>query len=294
MNSQTFFLAGTGTVTLGGTMMGGASRRVGMIARVLGPTINARAGLSTQGKKLKVGGSSVISGLDTIPAELASVCDASTLQDKAGILIDDEDNIKYQGKWDDAYGDPAILEDPDLTADSLLNFGGMTFDDLAALADIDFLSKVTITDTAPDSLFVGGAWVCNSADDYNWGDPKNPTAICGTHFPIIYAHEDLHIASSAAGQGILLVEGNLKLTGGFEFYGPVIVRGTVSTTGTGGHVLGALIAGNVKSKSGKVLGNALVQYSSCTLSRAVLNNSSLSRFRPLADRSWVDLSNLRN
>ena len=292
-NAQTFFLDGTGTVTLGGYMLGGAQRRVGMIAKVFSANINPPAALSTQGK-LKIGGSSVVNGIDEIPTELTSVCDASTLDDKAGIMIDDLDNINTLGKWDDAYGDPPILEDDTITAESLLNFGGMTFDDLAALADIDFFSSETITGTAPDSVFVGGDWVCNTSDKYNWGYPQNPNATCGSYLPIIYAHSDLHIASSASGQGILLVEGDLKLTGGYEFFGAVIVKGKLSTQGTGGHVVGALIAANVELNTSTVLGNALVQYSSCTLSRATLNNSSLTRFRPIADRSWVDLSNLGN
>jgi hypothetical protein len=72
----------------------------------------------------------------------------------------------------------------------------------------------------------------------------------------------------------------------------LVVKGTLSTTGTGGHVQGAVIAANVDLDTSTVLGNALVQYSGCSISRAVLNNSNLTRLRPLAQRSWVDLSNV--
>jgi len=114
---------------------------------------------------------------------------------------------------------------------------------------------------------------------------------CGDYFPVIHAQGDLIVEASDYGQGILLVEGDLTFKGGFEFFGPVIVRGTVITEGTGGHFNGGLIAANVALNASSVLGAAVIQYSSCTISRAVLN-SSLTRVRPLQDRSWVDLSSV--
>jgi len=87
------------------------------------------------------------------------------------------------------------------------------------------------------------------------------------------------------------VEGDLTLKGGFEFYGPVIVRGTVLTEGTGGHFKGGLIAANISLTTSTVLGDAMVQYSSCAVDRAVLN-SALTQVRPLDRRSFVDLSSV--
>ena len=290
MAQRTYFLDGTGRVTRGGAMLGGATRRVGMIAKFFTAEIDPPAALTTQGS-LTIGGSSEILGNDLIPGGWSDYCDASDLEDKAGIMIDDVDNIKTNGVKYEVSGSPPIEEDPSITPESLLDFGGMTFDDLVAVADIEYSYSFTLTGVAPDSVLVGGNWLCRSGD-INWGDPDNPGAVCGSHFPIIYAGSDLHISSSAAGQGILLVEGDLTLTGGFRFYGPVIVKGTLSTTGTGAHVQGAVIAANVNLDTSTVLGNALVQFSSCGVSRAVLNNSNLTRLRPLAQRSWVDLSNV--
>jgi hypothetical protein len=290
MAQQTYFLDGTGQVTRGGAMLGGATRRVGMIAKFFTANIDPPAALTTQGS-LTIGGSSEIIGFDADPDTWGDYCDSNSLQDKAGIMINDTLNIKENGVKVIVDGVPATAEDPSITAESLLDLGGMHFDDLAALADITFPYSLTLTQTAPDSLLASGNWICRPGD-YNWGDPLNPGAVCGSRFPIIYATNDLHISSSASGQGILLVEGDLSITGGFEFFGPVIVKGTLSTTGTGGHIRGAVIAANVNLDTSKVLGNALVQYSSCSVSRALLNNSSLTRLRPLAQRSWVDLSNV--
>jgi len=155
-------------------------------------------------------------------------------------------------------------------------------------------NNTLITNTWPDSALVGGQWVCNTANPRNWGDPVNPKGVCGNHFPVIYAAGNLGIQSSAYGQGILLVDGDLEFSGGYEFHGPVIVRGVVTTSGTGGHFIGGVIAANVNNLEASVTGNALVQYSSCTVQRALLNNAALAIARPLAQRSWVDMSNVMN
>jgi hypothetical protein len=88
----------------------------------------------------------------------------------------------------------------------------------------------------------------------------------------------------------MLIEGNLSVQGGFEFYGPVFVKGELSTQGTGGHFNGGVVAANVNLGSSTVLGNAVVSFSSCAVERAILNNSALTQVRPVAMRSWVDLS----
>ena len=147
-----------------------------------------------------------------------------------------------------------------------------------------------------DSILVGGNYFCQTADDwsvpsFNWGDPYNPVGACGNYFPVIYAKGDLFVEAADYGQGILLVEGDLTFKGGFQFFGPVIVRGTVLTEGTGGHFIGGLIAANVALNASSVLGNALIQFSRCAIDRALLN-SSLSSVKPLANRGWVDLSSV--
>ena len=90
----------------------------------------------------------------------------------------------------------------------------------------------------------------------------------------------------------MLISGDLEVSGGHEFYGPVIIKGTLTTTGTGGHFNGGVIAANVNLESSTVLGDALIQYSTCAVTRAVLNNPALTQVRPLERRSWVDLSSV--
>lgn len=284
-----YLLQSTGTVTDGGALLSGATRRVGMAVRIRTALISPPAALTTQGS-LRIGGSSFIDGNDQIPSGWNSVCDAGSMEDMPGILIDDTDNIRVSGKLR-ARGNPTLAEDAGITIESLLSFGEMGWEDLVALATPSHtFSPQTLNGLGP-SVRADGS--CNESDAGNWGAPNDTSSPCFNFFPIIYAKDDLKI-TTGSGQGILLVEGDLSVQGNFTFYGPVIVRGTLNTTGTGGHFNGGVIAANVDLDTSTVLGNAIVNYSSCAVSRAILNNSSLSQAKLLAERSWVDLSNLAN
>ena len=290
MTQRLFFLRSTGTVTSGGALWSGATRDVGMIARVVSPNMQPPAALSTQGD-LRIGGASQIDGGDTNPGAWAGLC-TNPLNDQPGVLIDDSTNVDYQGNSYSVQGNPAVAEDATITAASLLDFGELQWADLVALAEKRYNTTSTITNTAADSVLSGGSYVCNSSLRSNWGDPLNPGAVCGNYFPIIYAAQTLRINSNGYGQGILLIEGDLEVQGGFTFYGPVFVKGELRTAGTGGHFNGGVLAANVDLSTSAVLGNAVVTFSSCAVERAILNNTALTKARPLARRSWVDLSSI--
>jgi hypothetical protein len=295
MTDRLYFLLSTGMVTQGSGMLGVASRMTATVARLNTPTIEPRAALSTVGN-ITVGGSSKIVGTDSIPQQWpAGYCDP-TQPPKPGILVDSLSNVTTDGKAHVVEGNPPMLEENTLTSDSLLLFGETLWEELVAVADKSYSDGQYVKQMHQDSALVSGSFICMTADDwtaprFNWGDPYNPGGACGDYFPVIHAQGDLIVEASDYGQGILLVEGDLTFKGGFEFFGPVIVRGTVITEGTGGHFNGGLIAANVALNASTVLGDAVIQYSSCTISRAVLN-SSLTRVRPLQDRSWVDLSSV--
>ena len=126
--------------------------------------------------------------------------------------------------------------------------------------------------------------------------PLLPTHACFNFFPIIWLNNpnDEWNFSGGEGQGILLVEGDLRVTGDFQFYGPIYIKGHIETAGGGGvqHFHGGMIAANADLDQNSVLGTADIVYSSCAIERAVLNNAALSRAVPLGQRSWVDLSSV--
>ena len=63
------------------------------------------------------------------------------------------------------------------------------------------------------------------------------------------------------------------------------------TQGNGNKVYGGVMAGNATLGVDLLTGASEVQFSSCALSRAILN-STLTRARRLPNRSWVDVSYL--
>jgi hypothetical protein len=94
--------------------------------------------------------------------------------------------------------------------------------------------------------------------------------------------------TGGAGQGILLVDGNLDASGGVQFVGPVIVRGALSVTGngSGARFVGGVMAEDVYLTDSKVAGNAVVSYSSCAIEKALTGSAT-----PTFDRArgWIEM-----
>lgn len=253
-------------------------QQVGLLIRLRPIEITIAAALQTQGNT-KIGGSSFISGYDVAPTGWSN-CPALE-PPLPGIKMDDSSQISTPGcsGFSCVDGDPKILEDSTINDSSLTTFGDVTFDELRGMA-----SKIVLGGTMKiQPSIVGGA--CATGSVTNWGSPLDPTGPCGSYFPIIWSEDDLKI-NGVQGQGILIVDGNLSVQGNFEFYGPVIVKGTLSTQGTGGHFNGGVTAANVELDQNTVLGNAVVNYSSCAVLRALTASASGALLR---ERSWINL-----
>src|SRR5260370_35493305 len=155
----------------------------------------------------------------------------------------------------------------------------------------------TVQVTCRGKCCAGGLWhavtaagACSQPVLTNWGDPLNPTAPCGNYMPII------HITGSATingqqGQGILLVDGNLSVYGGFQFYGITIVKGSLITAGGASnpaHFWGATLVQDSVSlgSTNSISGNANLLYSSFAVQKA-LGMTPLATL--MRSRSWVPL-----
>ena len=281
-----YFLTSTGEVTEGGALWAGASRTVGIAAKILFANIDPPAALMTRGQ-VKVGGAASISGVNTTPAAWAPYCTTLATTDTTGVLVDDSTGGNPSGTA--ITGTPPSAEDSTIVDSTFTNFGEMDWAELSAVAQIE--GKVVtaygnINNTAPT---VDGAGRCNTADVLNWGDsiPTNP---CGAYFPLIYHGGNLTIQSTGFGQGVLLVEGNLSIRGGYTFFGIIITQGSFTTGAGVNRVVGSVMASNAANINEQFLGTSSIEYSRCAITRSILNNASLSRARPLDERSWVDLS----
>ncbi|KPJ60784.1 MAG: hypothetical protein AMJ46_04755 [Latescibacteria bacterium DG_63] len=107
---------------------------------------------------------------------------------------------------------------------------------------------------------------------YN-GDQSNPnTTGWGTidDYKIIHIRGgDLHLSGSNDGGGVLLVDGDLKISGQFTWYGLIVCLGDTDFTGGGSgiHIYGCVMTQGDIATSGVVTGNADLYYSSETISK---------------------------
>jgi hypothetical protein len=202
-------------------------------------------------------------------------------QTSTGAANADQDNL---------FGSPKeVANDPTVTSDFFNIFGDVTFDELKKNADI-VIPETTPIKPGP-SLLATAPFRCDISDRFNWGEPERTAGYikaCSTYFPIIYASgSQVKMASNARGQGLLLVEGDLEIAGGFEFYGLIVAKGGIKISGNGNKVVGALLAQDVDiGDNNSISGNTTLQYSSCALTKAIQGSAFAE---PLAYRSWVQL-----
>jgi hypothetical protein len=279
LTSSLFLLRSVGSRNAGGTVL--ATRSAGTMVRLVTPKLVMKGGLTAVGH-ITVTGNATVSGNDTTPPNwLAAGVACPPEADKGGVVYNGTLN---QSGSSEISGSPAKQLDPTLTSDNML--GQTSFDQLKALRTITLTSGISGIGPA---LTTSVPAVCKTTVQTNWGAPLDKNSPCFDYFPIIYHYGDLSISGSGAGQGILLVEGNLNIQGRVSFFGPVIATGAVNVRGTGTDDVkfyGGLIASDVQLDDSKLSGNATVLYSSCANRRALQGSGVITR---LSERGWVQL-----
>jgi hypothetical protein len=274
--NEQFFLVDV----IGRDRYSGSRQRVGLLVKLRLLNFDIRSALTERGPG-SVGGSVNISGVDTRPwADCPPA--GPTL---AGIRSPDAGDLSFIGGCSDLSclaGNPPLQNDPTVTDDTFFSYGFSDWAALTAMANLN-IPPGTYTGLAPSA----SGLTCNTGSATNWGEPLEPALVpaCRPYMPIIYVNGDIHI-SAGRGQGILLVNGDLELTGGFEFDGVVIARGRLRTTGTGNHVTGGVMASNVDLDEDALLGNAVLRYSSCAVQRVAATASPGAQ---LKSRGWLQV-----
>jgi hypothetical protein len=109
---------------------------------------------------------------------------------------------------------------------------------------------------------------------YPTGLPIEP--VLGSYTSVTeYIPGSVHLTSAASGSGILIVDGDLDINGGLNWYGLILVRGKVSFTGGAGastNLYGAILAGDDVNASNQAQsdnfgGSINFQYDVCALKR---------------------------
>lgn len=258
---------------------GGARQRLGVIVRIRPIQIPNTAAFTSQGN-VQYRGNTLIDGTDHQPNPSWLDCLAP---DSVKPAFSVDGTVTRGGAAAVATGNPPVQNDTSINNNTFDQFGDVSYTDLAARANIKLPGGLY----EPITPSVAGG-VCNKNDPRNWGDGQNHLAACGSYFPIVHVAGNLEL-KNWQGQGILLVDGNLLVTGQFEYFGIVIVKGTLTTSGGGAaaaHFHGTVLAKNQSGGMSDIAGAAKVRYSKCAIVQALnaTSNGALAR-----SRSWVRL-----
>jgi hypothetical protein len=293
VDDNLYYLESVALLDEGGTLPNGSVSRVGMMVRRATAQIEVEAALTTQGE-VQLRGSSEIHGEDHVPSGWDH-CPAAGAT-RPGVVVGPGGDVDVRGSNEEERltGDPPWAEDSEIGDHTFEDFGGMSWDDLVASADIHLPAGSTVNNTEA-SLNDDG--FCDSSDPYNWGYPyerDNPDATyapCHSYFPMVYVAGNATIQSNGYGQGILLVDGDLDLRGNFNFFGIIIVQGQLETQGGGNpRIIGGAIARNADLDLQTYVGSSVIQYSSCAVGQAIDGVQGLTSVIPLARRGWVDVT----
>ena len=228
-----------------------------------------------------VSGNTVVDGHDTVPSGWdPNAC--GPLNDAAGIQTGA--TVSTNGTTHVIDGVPPTVQNDTTVTDA--TFQGPFYSFLGSRTH-------TITNSNPPATVptTSGA-VCNQSDIYNWGEPRRGGAAvvaCQDYFPIVYFGAGTLKLQGGYGQGILLVAGDLWMSGGFEFVGLIIVLGEVKTSGTGAKVTGAVLSNNFYGEQTTLGGDPALRYSSCAIGAALEGTAAAF---PIAQRPWAQV-NLR-
>ena len=294
LNNELFLIQSLGSrVSAAGDTL--AQRTVATMARLSFVSATAKAAVTVTKPITFNGNAFSVVGNDSVPKgwDTDSLGNAdpncSKSGDMAGIRSATTTGSTSQDQ-DNLFGSPKeVANDPTINTSFFNVFGDVTFDELKKTADI-VVSTAAPQQPAP-TLMAAAPFRCNIGDQNNWGEPDRTAGYvkaCSTYFPIIYASgSQLQMSGGSRGQGLLLIEGDLVITGGFEFSGLIVAKGGIKISGNGNKVTGALLAQDVSiDDQNSISGNTTLQFSSCALNKAIQGSAFAE---PLAYRSWVQV-----
>lgn len=260
-------------------------------------TTNIQGAATITSKEVRIGGSSFVSGKTDTRLCAGDSAKADTVA--AVTLAKDSQNVNISERNIDG-GLSQVVKDTLRSRAELAAYvlNGLTPYEMAQYATIAFKSP-----GAGQPAWPGGK--PNSSlppsDKLNWGCPLklyqvfDPGSACAadgdeTHYPVVAVHGNIAVQGDH-GQGILIVLGDLDITGKFFYSGIVVVTGKTFIRGSGGdsRIDGALVSlgdvslcstetsgttcstdsgGGDTGEGTEFLGNAKIMYNACMVSAA--------------------------
>jgi hypothetical protein len=293
LNQELFQATSTGWRQGGGSRL--AQLSVVQFFRLAKPSIDANAAV-TVSEPVKFNGNSFeVSGFNANPPQWGvGECDAldpGNSDDVVGVRSATGTGVGTND-LDNVFGYPAahVPNDASITSATFNDFLDYTFATLGSQPGVKVLPNTTPYNGVGPVLDVSTS-TCDKTAALNFGEPYRPPTTgvitqCTGYFPVVRGTgSQTKFAAGARGQGILLIEGDLEMVGGFEWVGLIIVRNQIKISGTGNKIYGALLAegADVDTDNGSVGGNVEIHYSNCAIEKAVFGAAAA---RPLGQRGW--------
>ncbi|NUO65323.1 MAG: hypothetical protein HOQ34_17275 [Gemmatimonadaceae bacterium] len=257
-------------------------RRTSMVMRLAYPAVKYGGALTLAGGGT-IKGSSQVYGTNANPTGWD--CANYPGRDTTAVAYGPNSTLTV-AKASNAIGTPATYADPNAGTDgTYVKYGDESWNSLVANADVKLAGD---PGTVLPTLNASGA--CNTSSPTNWGEPlRDLTAVtkCQTYMPIIYVSTDVHL-SQGRGQGVLLVDGSLFVTGSFDWYGLIIVRDQFTKSNGSANIVGAAMARNasISATTNDIVGNVTFQYSKCAVEMALRGSA---RLVPAKQRAWAEM-----
>lgn len=277
LTENTFAVRSLGRAAIGNGQLE-SERSTQVIVRIAYPSIRPGGAIVTAGD-IDVKGSAEVDGRNTNPAgwnQCAQIAGRDTFAivyapGKTASI--QKPNMVYNGiSVDAAAGD----------SNTYVRYGTESWNSLKANADIVLPGG----NYSPSP--VGNATTCTPQTD-NWGEPIRTSgyiAGCINYFPIIYVDGSAQL-SHGRGQGILLVNGDVRLNGNFEWYGLIIARDDVVKGNGTFDLWGSVMSANTQvNDPNSITGNSYFRWSKCAVESALRASAILTRTK---ERGWAQI-----
>ena len=292
LNDNTFWVVSEGQASMGNAQLKSRARTNAYV-RIAYPTLAVRGALTTAGS-VDLRGAAQVTGMDVSGSNMWmqnwEQCDSIPTEDLAGITVGDSATVDGTTR---VTGDPPIVRTP-IATDSMtyVRYGSETWNTLRDNADIKIGGAYGSFSPIPAP--VGDSLRCDIANRNNWGEPgrlgfvTNYVHACRNYFPIVYYDGDLDLQSNGRGQGILMVNGDLRIRGTFDFYGLIIVKDDIERSSGTMNVYGSVMSRNVRLQdaTGYLTGTQNINFSTCAVESALRGSAILVQVK---ERGWAQL-----
>jgi type II secretory pathway pseudopilin PulG len=279
LTDNTFWVRSVGRASIGNAQLE-SQRMTNMVVRIAYPTINPGGAIVTAGD-VKVSGNATVTGNNTDPS-LWTQCASITGRDTFAITYAPGKDVQTGGSSDiigGTHADPAAGD-----SNTYVRYGTESWNSLVAAADL------TLPGGSYGPMPVGTATTCDLSVNMNWGEPfrlgTDHVKGCEDYFPIIYFSGSATL-TKGRGQGILLVNGDLRTVGNVQWYGLIIARDDIVKGAGTFDLWGSAMSRNANvSDDNSIVGTSKFQWSKCAVESALRGSAILTRTK---ERSWAQL-----